>query len=227
MSKKLNCRPRRGVIGVESAIVMIAFVIVAAALAFVVLNMGFSTTQQAKTSIGTSLDEASTALEISGKVTGSGDVSAANLEVLSIPIKVAPGSGGVNLDDATATVKFSSNTVQFDNIYGSNCSLTSTTYTKVIEAVQAAVTSGCIDSNPINSTDPSTTKAVIYWTVNRGTQNEILDEGEHAVVAVVFSTSDTPSAYDKLKAEIITPTGSALTVERGVPVITTSVVDLG
>ena len=31
----------RGIIGIESAIVLIAFVIVAAALAFVVLNMGF------------------------------------------------------------------------------------------------------------------------------------------------------------------------------------------
>jgi archaeal flagellin FlaB len=39
----------RGIIGIESAIVLIAFVIVAAALAFVVLNMGFSTTQKAKT----------------------------------------------------------------------------------------------------------------------------------------------------------------------------------
>ncbi len=39
---------QRGIIGLESAIVLIAFVIVAAALAFVVLNMGFSTTQKAK-----------------------------------------------------------------------------------------------------------------------------------------------------------------------------------
>jgi len=38
---------RKGVVGIESAIVLIAFVIVAAALAFVVLNMGFSTTQKA------------------------------------------------------------------------------------------------------------------------------------------------------------------------------------
>ncbi|MFZ0183948.1 MAG: archaellin/type IV pilin N-terminal domain-containing protein, partial [Nitrosotalea sp.] len=50
MKHELRTRKtRRGVIGIESAIVMIAFVIVAAALAFVVLNMGFSTTQKAKT----------------------------------------------------------------------------------------------------------------------------------------------------------------------------------
>ena len=49
--RKGHGHTHRGVIGVESAIVMIAFVIVAAALAFVVLNMGFSTTQRAKTAI--------------------------------------------------------------------------------------------------------------------------------------------------------------------------------
>ncbi|MGQ0606725.1 MAG: archaellin/type IV pilin N-terminal domain-containing protein, partial [Candidatus Nitrosotenuis sp.] len=37
----------RGVMGIEAALVLIAFVIVAAALSFVVLNMGFSSTQQA------------------------------------------------------------------------------------------------------------------------------------------------------------------------------------
>ncbi len=41
----------RGIAGIEAAIVLIAFVIVAAALAFVVLNMGFSTTQKAKAAI--------------------------------------------------------------------------------------------------------------------------------------------------------------------------------
>ena len=47
--RKGHRHTHRGVIGVESAIVMIAFVIVAAALAFIVLNTGFSTTQKAKT----------------------------------------------------------------------------------------------------------------------------------------------------------------------------------
>jgi archaeal flagellin N-terminal-like domain len=42
---------RRGILGIESAIVMIAFVVVAAALAFVVLNAGFGTTQKSKTTI--------------------------------------------------------------------------------------------------------------------------------------------------------------------------------
>ena len=65
--RKGHRQSHRGVIGIESAIVMIAFVIVAAALAFVVLNMGFSTTQKAKTTIISSLGEASSSLEVAGK----------------------------------------------------------------------------------------------------------------------------------------------------------------
>ena len=60
--KSNNKRTRRGVVGIESAIVLIAFVIVAAALSFVVLNMGFSTTQKAKSTITSGLGEASSAL---------------------------------------------------------------------------------------------------------------------------------------------------------------------
>src|SRR3990172_9259175 len=70
----------RGIIGIESAIVLIAFVIVAAALAFVVLNMGFSTTQKAKTTIVSTLAEAGSSLEIEGKVNGFAPFISTSLE---------------------------------------------------------------------------------------------------------------------------------------------------
>ncbi|MFB3047706.1 MAG: archaellin/type IV pilin N-terminal domain-containing protein, partial [Nitrosopumilaceae archaeon] len=60
----------RGITGMESAIILIAFVIIAAALAFVVLNMGFATTQKAKTSITSALGEAGSSLAVSGNVIG-------------------------------------------------------------------------------------------------------------------------------------------------------------
>jgi len=56
--RKGHGHKHRGVVGIESAIVLIAFVIVAAALAFVVLNMGFATSQKAKTAIVATLGEA-------------------------------------------------------------------------------------------------------------------------------------------------------------------------
>ena len=45
---KAMYRKVRGMVGIEAAIVLIAFVIVAAALAFVALNMGFLQHKRAK-----------------------------------------------------------------------------------------------------------------------------------------------------------------------------------
>lgn len=214
---------RRGVIGIESAIVLIAFVIVAAALSFVVLNMGFSTTQKAKTTITSGLTEASSAIEVAGMVTGHGDVSAANLEVFAVPIKLASGSGSVNLDDATSAVKYFSKTVSYDNIYKGTIT---TEYTNLQDAVQAAVTAGYISSNPMNSTDPSATGAFIYWTNNVGTANEVLDAGESAVLVIAYKSSDSPAALDHITAEVFLPTGSPLSIGRDIPTITSAVVNM-
>ena len=73
---------------------------------------------------------------------------------------------------------------------------------------------------------PVETCAFVYWTVNRN-NNSILDQGEHAVLAIVFANSDRPSALDNMRTEVILPTGASLTVERQVPNITNTVVDLG
>ena len=219
-------KTRRGVIGIESAIVMIAFVIVAAALAFVVLNMGFSTTQMAKTAISSSVSESSSALEIAGKVTGVGNVAGGVLNATVIPLKVAGGGDSVSLNPTLTDIKYYSNTVRYDNVYGANCVLTSTAYTSLSSALDAAVTSGCIDSNSITGAIPTTTKAVVYFDVNTNTNN-ILDQGEHANLVIQYKSSDRPGQLDNIKAEVVLPTGSALTVERQVPSITTSVVDLG
>ncbi|HEY8110305.1 MAG TPA: archaellin/type IV pilin N-terminal domain-containing protein [Candidatus Nitrosotenuis sp.] len=226
--RKGHRKSHRGVIGVESAIVMIAFVIVAAALAFVVLNMGFSTTQKAKTTIVSSLSEASSSLEVAGKVIAIGDTTLSNLRVVSIPIKVASGGDSVNLQNTTASIKYMSNSKEYDNIYSS--ALTGSTYANVTLAF-AAANSGLAhfdNGNPVTSASaaPDNTKAIVYWSVRTNT-NAILDQGEHANVAIAYRIEDKPSALDKIRVEIIVPTGAALTVERQVPSITTSVVDLG
>ncbi|MEW6044479.1 MAG: archaellin/type IV pilin N-terminal domain-containing protein [Thermoproteota archaeon] len=236
--RKGHRQSHRGVIGVESAIVMIAFVIVAAALAFVVLNMGFSTTQKAKTTIVSGLGEASSSLEISGKVFGSGHVSAAKLNVTAFPIKIASGGESVNLDVDTAGVKYLSNTISYDNIYAGTLTTTAQDnddgtadgqWVRLENATESAKDEGYITDDPFEadgSSWPSETKAFIYWTVNDN-NNDILDQGEHAVLAIVYAADDRPSALDKVRAEILIPTGAALTVERQVPSITTEVVDLG
>src|SRR5574342_114672 len=137
--RKGHRQSHRGVIGVESAIVMIAFVIVAAALAFVVLNMGSSTTQKAKTAIVSSLGEASSSLEVAGKVTAIGDTTLSNLRVVSIPLRVASGGESINLQNTTASIKYMSNSKEYDNIYASALTGSAfSTYSNVTTAFTAA-----------------------------------------------------------------------------------------
>ena len=226
-------RIHRGIAGPEAAIITIVLVIVAAALAFVVLNMGFSTTQKAKTTITESLGQASSSLMVAGKVFGSGDTTNNKLKVLAIPIKVSSGGESINLDQGTATIKYLSNSITHDNIYagtleadGDGSQDTSGEWASLSAAVTDAVTKTWFDANPISAGPPSNTKAFIYWTANDNS-NAILDQGEHAVVAIGFSGADKPAALDKVRVEVIVPTGSPLTVERQVPSITTSYVDLG
>ncbi|MDE1814794.1 MAG: flagellin, partial [Thaumarchaeota archaeon] len=199
------------------------------ALAFVVLNMGFSTTQKAKTAITSSVTEASSALEISGKVTGIGYVSGGVLNATIIPLKVAGGGDSVSLDPKLADIKYYSNTIRYDNIYKSACVLSNASYTTVSAAVDAAVTAGCTNADAVNGTTakaPATTQAIVYWDVNTN-DNNILDQGEHANLVIQYKSADRPAQLDNVKAEVVLPTGSALTVERQVPAITTDIVDLG
>jgi len=234
--RKGHRHAHRGIIGIESAIVMIAFVIVAAALAFVVLNMGFSTTQKAKTTIISSLGEASSALSVSGKVIGIACTTAASgcgttsyLNATGIPIKIASGGNAVDLDPARTQVKYLSNTVEYDNIYVGT--LNTTTPSSLEAAWNDAETVGYVgaQANPVND-GLGKTMAFVYWSVSLGAQNSVLDTGEHAVLTIGFDSENTderPTSLDKMRVEVIVATGSSLTVERDVPSLTNLITDLG
>ena len=203
---------------------MIAFVIVAAALAFVVLNMGFSTTQKTKQAIISSSDEASSALEIAGKIVGSGHVEAGKLNATAIPVKIVSGGASINLNPANAAIRYIGASVEHGNIYAG--ALTSTTYDTLSAAMDAAVTAGYITANPVTTSGPTATKAIFYFNVNRNS-NFILDQGEHGMFAIAFNGTERPQSLDIIRAEIILPTGAPLTIERTVPNISSSIVDLG
>jgi len=250
--RKGHGHAHRGVIGIESAIVLIAFVIVAAALAFVVLNMGFAVSQKAKTTIVSTLQEAGSSLEVSGKVIASAKVSDSKLNVTGIPIKIAAGGDSVNLSNLTAAIKYLSNQVTYDDIYAGTLNLANTgnaTFISLKNATHAAFETGVrsLLNFPAGPNDdlakitrdpyrggltttlddyPLETVAFIYFTV-KANENEIIEQGEHAVIGIVYAVGDRPGTLDKLRIELLIPAGASLTVERQVPNITTEIVDLG
>jgi flagellin FlaB len=231
--RKGHRHTHRGIIGIESAIVLIAFVIVAAALAFVVLNMGFATTQKAKTAIIAALEEAGSSLEISGKITANADVittlGSSFLNTTNIPLKIVSGGASANLDGNSTTIKYVSSDRNYDNIY--TCGpIFLGQFRNASDAWDQAVTNGCLanaDEHPITGNNgPPQTLGIIYWVINKN-NNTILDIGEHVVLSVGYSFNDRPEALDFVSFEITVPKGATLTVDRTVPNITTDVVDLG
>ena len=224
----------RGIIGIESAIVLIAFVIVAAALAFVVLNMGFSTTQKAKTAIIAAVEEAGSSLEVSGKITGAGNVLENKLNSTNIPLKIVSGGATSNLDGNFTTIKLIGATIEYDNIY-SKGPIHIGQFANASKAWDQAVLSGwiTIEEHPYsgsgvlqNTRSPPNTIGIIYWTINLN-NNTILDIGEHIVMSVAYANNDRPGSLDHVAWEISTPKGAPLTVERTIADITTPIVDMG
>lgn len=67
---KDDLKNQRGITGIETAIILIAFVIVASVFAYVVLSAGLFSTQKAKESINAGLDEARAAIEVKGNIYG-------------------------------------------------------------------------------------------------------------------------------------------------------------
>lgn len=109
----------KAIVGIESAIVLIAFVVVAAALAFVVLNMGFFTTQKSKETIGSGLGEASSALEIDGTVVAGVNTTSSYMEYFYIPLKLSAGKASIDITPGKSVVSLWSPTrgYTYANIY--------------------------------------------------------------------------------------------------------------
>jgi len=100
--KKL-LKNRKGIVGIEAAIVLIAFVIIAAALAYVVINMGFFTTQKTKEAMQSGLDESLSALQLDGLVTGKTN-NQSHIEWLVLPVKLSAGKASIDLKNGTVVV---------------------------------------------------------------------------------------------------------------------------
>jgi len=138
----------RAIVGIESAIVLIAFVVVAAALAFVVLNMGFFTTQKSKETIGSGLGEASSALEIDGTVVAGVDVSSSKITYFYIPLKLSAGKASIDVTPGKSVVSIWSPTkgYTYADIYVA-------TLTQKLQDISEDTGEGC--SPPSSSTTAS------------------------------------------------------------------------
>ncbi|HIH87678.1 TPA: hypothetical protein HA344_00525, partial [Candidatus Bathyarchaeota archaeon] len=90
---------RRGMTGLETAIILVAFVITAAAFSFVVLNMGFLTAQKSQTVISAGMEEASSSMLCDGEVVGRFDTTNDRLIEMTFYVKLSAGKEAIDLND--------------------------------------------------------------------------------------------------------------------------------
>ena len=98
--------------GLEAAIVLIAFVVVAAVFSYVVLGAGFFTTQKSQEVVHTGVAQTSSTLELSGPVIAKAS-STTCLGTVSFYLQLAAGGSPVDMKKVTYTVATSEHVVTF------------------------------------------------------------------------------------------------------------------
>jgi flagellin FlaB len=86
-----------GFTGLEAAIVLIAFVVVAAVFSYVVLGAGFFTTQKSQETVYKGVEQASTNIQMIGNVYGLASAPDSGINQIRFSIGLAPGAPSVDL----------------------------------------------------------------------------------------------------------------------------------
>jgi flagellin FlaB len=188
--------------GLEAAIVLIAFVVVAAVFSYVVLGAGFFTTQTAQATVHTGVAQASSSLEIVGNVMAiSSAPTAANARLSYINTTVALTAGGTPMDLSTMVISYS------DSAGGRNPSILNntaiTTCTNVLTPDAATVDDmrWCV-SQKINDQ-------------NVGAENNLLEPNEIWVLSV--GMPNTAQVNVKFTVNMQPSVGAVLPITRTIP----------
>ena len=113
-------KQKRGIVGLEAAIILIAFVVIAAAFSFMVINQGLFATERGKTVIEEGLKQASTPLSVDGSIFLNS--SASGINIIVIPLR-AYGVKYVAMGQNETAVTLQVGANAWPNIYGGTASL--------------------------------------------------------------------------------------------------------
>jgi flagellin FlaB len=109
-------RSEKGATGIEMAIVLIAFVVVASAFAFAVQSVGLSTVDKSKESIQAGLSRTRGNLELRGAIIAEDTDSDGNVDKVYFQVVNAVGGGPIDLAPGQTIIRYSdaSQSVMFD-----------------------------------------------------------------------------------------------------------------
>jgi len=93
-----------GFTGLEAAIVLIAFIVVASVFSYVILGAGFYTTQKAQETIYSGIDQSTTNVQLVGNVYGIASNTTDGIDQIRFTIGLVPGTQYVNLEKMTVVI---------------------------------------------------------------------------------------------------------------------------
>ena len=88
--------------GLEAALILIAFVIVAAVFAYVILGAGFTTTQKSQEVVHSGVATASSTLQLAGDVYGISE-DMVGMTLFNFSVSIAPGGTAIDFDRVSIT----------------------------------------------------------------------------------------------------------------------------
>ena len=214
---------RRGIVGIEAAIVLIAFIIIAAALSYVVINMGFYTAQKTKETMQTGLEESLSALQLDGSVIGKTNV-VGHIEWVIIPVKLSAGKGTLDLNNGSLIVSVYLPTATLLDIY-----------VGVVHGEEYGTDIDILIGNLSRTLGMNTSDSAVFVTVNDD-DDPVLESSEKAFLIMHLNETISETNirhsiadYETLKIEVKGAKGAALTVVRTTPggMAKDSYIDLG
>ncbi len=102
MFNKLH-KNESGITALETAIILIAFVVVAAVFAFTILQAGTFSTERGREAIYGGLEQVSSSMEVVGAIIAQQHVSDSQVMTLTFELQSVAAGGGINITDTTSS----------------------------------------------------------------------------------------------------------------------------
>lgn len=199
-------RDEKGITGLETAIILIAFVVVAAVFAYTALSSGMFATQKAQEAAYSALKEAQSSIELKSPVILTGNTTGSTGKVQQISFCVSNLLGGDSIDFTPPTANTTDN--------------------------NGLAAPGSSNKIVINYIDINQTVNDLYWTVDALGVDDgdyILEKNEKFEITIgssvpgsdggnlVNALSTSLGINTKFNIVISTPAGAILSIERTTP----------
>ena len=208
-------KEKSGITGLETAIVLIAFVVVAAVFAFTVLTTGLFTSEKAKETALAGVATTSSSLTVKGNVIAQTDGAAGSNVVEVIRVKLATATGVERVEFIPDNIIIT----YLDDVNVAQLTYPGANPGRLNGAVDGPVIAGNLTAC-LALADPS-------WCYKRDGDDELLDPGEvHELYLVVAELDPKLEANTQFTIEIIPQDGAVVKIDRRTPISVTGVMNL-